>query len=425
MGRKKEILYDFRGRKLKEGERQKPDGRYEYRYTDGFGRCKSVYSWRLIASDKTPPGRKAGPPLRQLVREIQRDLHDGIDMSGGDYTVYVLVSKYVSLRKGVTQNTRAGYGTVLKIIEKHSFGKKKINSIRILDAKEFLRSLQEDDGRSYSSIHNIRGVLRPAFRMAVDDDLIRKNPFDFCLADWVVNDSVAREAITPEQERAWLKFIKNDEHFSMYYPAMYLLFNTGMRVSELCGLTIEDIDFENRMILVNKQLQCTHKGGLLYIKDPEKLTTQTKTRSGMRCIPMRQNVYELLKEVVEQRITNALEKEPKVDGFSGFLFLNYYVRKGLRPYIGLDYAHIFKRALDKYNSIYKKELPKITPHVARHTFCTKMVRMGMEPTRLQLIMGHSEIGITLGYYTHTRSIDAKASLEEVDKKLMNDPDDFF
>ena len=49
------------------------------------------------------------------------------------------------------------------------------------------------DGRGYSSIHSIRGVLRPAFQMAVDDDLILKNPFGFELGTILVNDSQKRE----------------------------------------------------------------------------------------------------------------------------------------------------------------------------------------------------------------------------------------
>ena len=48
--------------------------------------------------------------------------------------------------------------------------------------------------KGYSTIHTIRGILRPAFRQAYDDDLIRRNPFDFELATVIVNDSVIREA---------------------------------------------------------------------------------------------------------------------------------------------------------------------------------------------------------------------------------------
>ena len=92
--------------------------------------------------------------------------------------------------------------------------------------------MQQVDKKSYSAIHSIRGVVRPAFQMAVDDDILRKNPFEFQLATVVVNDAVTREAITRKQERTFLDFIKNDTHYSKYYDGMYILFKTGMRISD-------------------------------------------------------------------------------------------------------------------------------------------------------------------------------------------------
>ena len=109
------------------------------------------------------------------------------------------------------------------------------------------------DGRGYSSIHSIRGVVRPAFQMAVDDELLRKNPFEFQLSTVVVNDSVTREAITRKQERALLEFVKNDKHFSRYYEGIYILFKTGLRISEFVGLQKSDIDFESGTIRVDHQ----------------------------------------------------------------------------------------------------------------------------------------------------------------------------
>ena len=80
-----------------------------------------------------------------------------------------------------------------------------------MDAKLFLIKLQ-NDGRGYSSIHSIRGVLGPAFQMAVDDEMLVRNPFEFQLATVVVNDSVTREAISRADERMFLNFIKEDLH---------------------------------------------------------------------------------------------------------------------------------------------------------------------------------------------------------------------
>lgn len=89
-------------------------------------------------------------------------------------------------------------------------------------------TLQQRQGKGYSTIHTIRGILRPAFRLAYDDDLIRRNPFDFELARVIVNDSVTREAITRDQERKYLEFVEQDKHFSRYYEGIFILFNTGL-----------------------------------------------------------------------------------------------------------------------------------------------------------------------------------------------------
>ena len=95
----------------------------------------------------------------------------------------------------------------------------RIDKVKTVDAKEWLIKLQEE-GRGYSSIHSIRGVLRPAFETAYQDDLIRKNPFQFELATVVVNDSVTRDAITRNQEKALLRFIEEDKHFCRYYDVV-------------------------------------------------------------------------------------------------------------------------------------------------------------------------------------------------------------
>ena len=142
---------------------------------------------------------------------------------------------------------------MLNILEKDPFGARRIDKVKLSDAKIWLIRLQEN-GRGYSSIHSIRGVLRPAFQMAVDDGLLLKNPFEFQLATVIVNDSVTREAITLQQERQFLEFVKNDSHFSRYYEGIYILFKIGLRISEFCGLTFADVDMKDRTIHVDHQL---------------------------------------------------------------------------------------------------------------------------------------------------------------------------
>ena len=172
-------------------------------------------------------------------------------------TVCELVDRYLKTKTGVRQSTKQGYVTVQRLLAKESFWKKTIRSVKTSDAKLFLIKLQQEDGKSYSSIHTIRGVLRPAFQMVVDDDILVKNPFGFQLAGVLVNDAVTREAISKDQMRKFLKFIHDDVVYCKYYEVVYILFHTGMRISEFCGLTLKDIDLQNRTVNIDHRLQRT------------------------------------------------------------------------------------------------------------------------------------------------------------------------
>ena len=389
---------DNRGRVLRFGESQRQDGRYAFKYKDNDGSVKFVYSWRLDKNDRTPAGKKRELSLREKEKQIEHDLFDHIVSNGGDYTVLELVKKYVSLKTGVRHNTEANYNFVINIIAKADFGKLRIDKVHLSDAKGWLIKLQKE-GRGYSTIHSVRGVLRPAFQMAVDDDLIRKNPFNFELASVVVNDSVTREAITKKQEREFLSFIQADEHFSRYYDGIYILFHTGLRISEFCGLTIGDIDFKEMRINVDHQLQ--RKRDMTYVVEP------TKTTSGTRMVPMTKEFADSFRRILAKRIKPKVE--PMIDGYTGFLFLD----KNEMPMVALHWEKYFKHILDKYNSIYKVQLPKITPHVCRHTFCSNMAKSGVNPKTLQYIMGHSDISVTLNTYSHVGFEDAKEELSRV------------
>lgn len=277
---------DNRNRILREGEYQRTDGRYRYRYIDEDGKEKNVYSWRLDKNDPTPRGKKRELSLREKEKQIQADLFDHIVTSGGNYTVVELVEKYTSLKTGVGHNTKAGYKTVINILNREAFGKQRIDKVRLSDAKAWLIKLQQVDGRGYSSIHSIRGVLRPAFQLSVDDDLIR--------------------------------------------------------------------------ILANRV---------------------------------------------------APKTEPMVDGYAGFLFLD----KNNKPMVALHWEKYLEHIIEKYNKIYRIQMPKVTPHVCRHTFCSNMAKSGMNPKTLQYIMGHSDISVTLNVYTHVQFDDAQAELLRVAK----------
>ena len=389
---------DNKNRILRSGESQRKDGRYAYKYTDATGKQQFVYSWKLEKTDKLPEGKRDCLSLREKEKQILRDLDDQIAPRGGEMTVLALVQKYILQKTGVRPNTEAGYQTVVNILKKEKFVGMRIDRVKISDAKCWLIQLQQN-GRSYSSIHSIRGVVRPAFQMAVDDDLIRKNPFEFQLATVIVNDSVTREAITRKQERAFLEFVKNDKHFSRYYEGIYILFKTGLRISEFVGLTLADLDMKNRTITVDHQLQRTSK--------MEYVIEATKTTSGTRVLPMTDDVYACFERIIANRKTPKVE--PIIGGKWGFLYLD----KNGMPMVALHWEKYFQHICQKYNSIYKVQMPKVTPHVCRHTYCSNMAKSGMNPKTLQYLMGHSDIGVTLNTYTHIGFDDAQKELKRV------------
>lgn len=400
---------DSKNRILRNGESQdKKNGRYIYKYYDILHKPHFLYSWKLEPTDKLPAGKKDDLSLREQIRLLQKDLADGIDVQGGDMTVLQLVKRYLATKTGVKATTEAGYKTVLNILEKEAFAHLPIKKIHTTDAKTFLIKLQKEDKRSYSSIHSIRGVLRPAFATAVEDDFLRKNPFDFELAKVIINDSVTREAITREQMRKFLTFIKEDEYYRKYYDGIYILFHTGLRISEFAGLTISDLDMKNKTIRIDHQLQ-RKSDGTKYIET-------TKTNAGTRMLPMEDDVYACFQRILANRKPSLVE--PTIDGYSGFLFLD----KDDRPSVAMHWEHYFKHAWQKYNSIYKEELPLITPHVCRHTYCTNKAKSGMNPKTLQYLMGHSEISVTMDTYTHLGLQDAWKELQrlqlEFSKKEM-------
>lgn len=393
-----EIRRDSKGRVLRENESQDKNGRYLYKYWDAFGKRKTIYSWKLTNTDTVPKGKRDDISLREKVKMLQKDLNDGISFNGDNMTVLSLVEKYVSQKRGVRYNTQAIYKFVINIIKKEKFGQKRIDTVRLSDAKQWLIKLQ-DEGRGYSTIYAVRSVVKPAFQIAVDDDLIRKNPFEFQLNTVVVNDRGTREAITRKQERDFLNFVKEDKYYSRYYEGMFILFKTGLRISEFCGLTLEDIDLNRNTINVDHQLQRK--------KNMELVIEPTKSDSGIRVIPMTSEVAECFQHIIEKR--KKPKVEPLIDGKHGFLYLD----KNGMPMVAMHWERYFQFVCKKYNRVHKVPIPKITPHICRHTYASNMVKSGMNPKILQTLMGHSDIGITLNIYTHVNLEDVQKEVRKI------------
>lgn len=375
---------DNKGRVLHKGEGQrKTDNRYFYRYTDPFGKRRDIYALTL-------------EELRIKENKIQRMTYIAKNYAEGSITMLELVERYISLKRGVRHSTRVGYNFVLNILKKEPFAQRQIYSIRTSDVKLWFMKLQQD-GRGYSTLTSIRGVLKPAFQMAYEEDILPKNPFDFQLSGVIVNTSQKRIAMTPEQQSTFMEFIRTDRTYHKYYDEFIVLLETGLRVSEFCGLTMKDLDFEARKICVDHQL-LRDGNGIYHIE-------KTKTESGCRYIPMTDNVYNSLRNILAMRVRPKVEWF--VDGYSKFILLD----KNSNPKVALHIENEMRWALKKYHKIHPDNpLPHITPHVFRHTFCTNMANAGMDIKSLQYLMGHSDASITMNVYSHSSYTHAEKAM---------------
>lgn len=386
---------DTKGRILKTGESQRNDGRYAYKYQGADGKSKFIYSWRLNDTDPIPKGKRQCKSLREMEKEIMRDSVDGIDSIGKKITLCQLYNKQIALKPNVRKGTTNGRNQLMKILQSDTLGNMSIDKIKPSDAKAWAIRMQER-GYAYQTINNYKRSLKASFYTAINDDLVRKNPFDWNMDDVLVNDTKSKIALTDVQVKDFLSFVYMDDVYDRYYRAIVILLNTGLRISELCGLTTQDIDIDNGFININHQLVYDKEG--YYINPP-------KTDNGIRKVPMSELVRKMLIEEIQNR---AKMQSIQVDGCTDFIFLN---QKGYPMYATM-YSVAFTNMVKKYNKCHKgKELPTITPHTLRHTFCTNMANAKMTPNTLQYIMGHKNITMTLGYYTHGTPETAKAELQ--------------
>ena len=387
---------DNKGRILRTGESQRADGRYMYKYVNRADETKVVYSWKLVATDRVPKGKRDDLSLREKEREIQRDLEDGIDTKGKKMTLCELYAKKTAQRINVKKNTLAGRKYLMDALKQDKLGSRSIDSIKPSDAKEWAVRMKEK-GYGFKTISNYKRSLKASFYMAIEDDYVRKNPFDFQLSEVIDDDSESRQALSEEQEEKLLSFLQYDTVYQKYYDDVLILLKTGLRISELCGLTVQDLDFENHTLNINHQLLRNQEG--YYIETP-------KTKCGIRKVPMSEEAGKAFQRVLKRKKTG---KGIVIDGYRNFLFLN---QKGM-PMTACYYTSTLRNIVKKYNKYHDEPLPKITPHILRHTFCTRLAQKNMNPKNLQYIMGHSSIMITLNLYAHASQTGANMEMRSL------------
>ena len=377
---------DHKGRKLREGESWRNDGRYSYRYTDiRTGKRQTIYAQDL-------------PELREKEKQIAKDIDDNIltDNAIKKMTLNTLFERYLATRK-LADSTRVNYTRIWNNQVRDEIGNIKVVQILPSHIKGFYSKLSKV-GYAHSTIKNINTMIYPALEMAVDDDIIRKNPAKGSISDYG-RPAKEREALSISQQEKLIDFVKQSNVYNVHYPM--IMIGTGLRCGELIGLTWKDVDTKARRLNVDHQLIYKNLGDgcRFHISTP-------KTDSGIRVIPMTQEVQKAFEEQRKINFMLAKDKSIEVDGYSGFVF----TAKSGRPLMPYGVNSVLYNIVDAYNKEEvqkaKKEhrkaelLPKVSAHVMRHTACTRMAECRMDIKVLQYIMGHAHIDVTMDVYNH-------------------------
>lgn len=156
-----------------------------------------------------------------------------------------------------------------------------------------------------------------------------------------------------------------------------------------------------RIVNIDHQLQRT--------SDMRYIIETTKTDAGTRKLPITEDVAQMFQAIIEDRVPPKVEKV--IDGYSGFLFYD----ENDMPLVAMHWQHRFNHMVGRYNDIYRVQMPNITPHVCRHTYCSNMAKSGMNPKTLQYLMGHSDISVTMNEYTHIGFDDAEEELKRMEE----------
>lgn len=405
---------DNKGRVLRAGESWRADGRYMYRYTDNEGKRHSIYSRKLFSTDRVDGKSSNEPSLRELEEIVQKDLKDNINTNGGKMTLNEQFLTYMRTKTRLALATRNNYmGIWEKHIKDSKLGQMKINDIKKSHILQFYSSLVEECGMSDGTIQLYQNILYPCFELAVDDDMIRKNPCKGCMKDFKGNGSKAKEALTIEQQERMLAYVADSKTYNIYLPMLKFMLLTACRCGETIGLTWKDIDFDKMEVSINHQL--------IYKKVCDRIcfyAKQPKTRKGIRVLPFTEELAEYLVLQKEYQGILGIKDDYEIDGYSGFVFTT---RKGkpMQPnYLNRVLANIVRtynnEEIEKAGK-QKREpvlIPQISAHTLRHTACTRMAEKGIDVKTLQYIMGHSSISVTMDIYNH---VDKRRVINEIKK----------
>ena len=386
---------NLKGKECGKGICQRKDGKYAARYTGKNGKRKEKHFLTL-------------PEARNRLADMQyEDKHDVYNPSS-EMTVDAWFEFWItSLIADLSPNTRRNYRERYEYNIQPVIGTMRLCDVKPMHCKIVLNRM--DATYAGSTIRQTYIAMGTMFRAAVMNDMITKHPMDGVRYTKPVRAANDIKFLTVEEQEIFLEAAKRSHNYRQYL----LLLETGLRTSELIGLTWDAIDWKKRTLTVNKTLEYRHKEGYWRAGPP-------KTATSYRTIPPTNRAYDVLKECYDERhtrkesetLSQILEYIDRRTGQTGYLlmrdlvFINY--RTG-EPAKNSSYdTHLYKLCDEA-------KIKRFCMHALRHTYATRAIESGMQPKVLQKLLGHASIKTTMDRYVHVTDTSLTNAVKQFER----------
>lgn len=377
---------DLKGKELGIGLSQRKDGVYQARYTDRWGKRKTIY----------------GNDIRLLRKQLAEEITDNERFSNvkEDITLDYWFGRWMEVykNKSVRPNTKREYTHIYQKNISPYLGDRNINTLIKSDI-QLLIDTASDNGYAYERQNKIKVILRDMLQRAVEDQLVINNPVSGIKLR--ADKEIKAQALSEEEQNIFFDYCRNTFYENLFNVAV----NTGLRPGELFALQLSDIDLEKGYIEVNKTLvyqkYLTDRKKEFHIEPPKTKQSYRKVPINSICMSYIERQFELKKIISSKR--------PKQQ--NNYLF----VTKFNTPLNSQIYSDAIRAVIKQINIVrpFDEQFPVFSGHTFRHTFATRCFENGVDAKVVQSYLGHASLKMTMDLYTHVTEEKSSNDIEKI------------